>query len=76
MMKFFRAESTNTSFVRLDTKKCEACWKCIAACPKQVIGKIDLPWHKHSRFENPDRCRGCLNCVKICAYGALSAKAD
>jgi 2-oxoglutarate ferredoxin oxidoreductase subunit delta len=70
--RFFRMEHTKTSFIALDTKKCEACWNCISACTNDVIGKIDLPWHKHIRFTNSSACTGCLKCVKACKSGAIS----
>jgi 2-oxoglutarate ferredoxin oxidoreductase subunit delta len=50
----------------LDTRKCQACWKCLAACPNHAIGKIDLPWHKHALIIAPQKCTGCLACIKIC----------
>jgi NAD-dependent dihydropyrimidine dehydrogenase PreA subunit len=62
---------TGTPFITLDTRKCKACWECIINCPNQVIGKIDLPWHKHAKIINPVSCTGCLKCVKVCKQGAL-----
>ncbi|PKP05285.1 MAG: FeS-binding protein [Bacteroidetes bacterium HGW-Bacteroidetes-6] len=69
---FFKREHTNTAFVMLDTKKCEACWKCLDVCTNKVIGRINLPWHKHIRFVNGSACIGCMKCVKICMTGAIS----
>ncbi|HBX52606.1 MAG: hypothetical protein A2W98_14540 [Bacteroidetes bacterium GWF2_33_38] len=69
---FFKREPTNTAFVLLDTKKCEACWKCLDVCTNNVIGRINLPWHKHIRFVNGSSCIGCMKCVKICKTGAIS----
>ena len=69
---FFNRKHTRTPFVQLDTKKCKACWKCIDNCPNRVIGKVDLPWHKHALIVKPDACTGCLNCVSICQYDAYS----
>ncbi len=65
-------QSTRTSYIHLDTGKCKACWKCIENCTNRVINKVDLPWHKHSLIVEPDACTGCLNCIKICQYGAFS----
>lgn len=70
--KIFRRENTRTSHVQLDTGKCKACWKCLEDCPNQVIGKVDLPWHKHALIINPDKCTGCLKCIKACSYHAFS----
>jgi 2-oxoglutarate ferredoxin oxidoreductase subunit delta len=69
---FFKREHTCTSFVLLDTKRCEACWECIKVCSNSVIGRVNLPWHKHIRFVNGSTCTGCMKCVKICATNALS----
>lgn len=69
---FLSRKHTRTSSIQLNTGKCKACWKCIEVCPRQVIGKVDLPWHKHSLIINPDSCCGCLNCIKSCSYGAYS----
>lgn len=69
---FIKREPARTAFVMLDTKKCEACWKCITVCSKNVIGRINLPWHKHVRFVNKTACVGCMKCVTICASNAIS----
>jgi len=70
--EFFSRGHTRTLSVQLNTSKCKACWKCIEACPRQVIGKVDLPWHKHALLINREFCCGCLNCIKSCSYGAYS----
>ena len=69
---FFNSEHTRTPFVQLDTRKCKACWKCLYDCSGNVIGKVDLPWHKHALIIEPNRCTGCLKCLKACQYGAYS----
>lgn len=69
---FFKREHTSTAFVLLDTKRCNACWKCFHVCTHNVIGRINLPWHKHSLFINGGSCVGCMKCVKICKTGAIS----
>jgi uncharacterized Fe-S center protein len=68
--RFFNLERSKTPFIQLNTRKCKACWKCIEDCPKQVINKIDLPWHKHAVIAEPGNCRGCMNCINVCQYGA------
>jgi MinD superfamily P-loop ATPase len=65
-------EHSRTAYIRIDNKKCKACWKCKEVCSKNVIGRINLPWHKHIRIVNGSDCTGCLKCVKVCAYNALS----
>jgi hypothetical protein len=37
-----------------------------------VIGRINLPWNRHSKFVNGNDCTGCLKCVNICKTSALS----
>jgi NAD-dependent dihydropyrimidine dehydrogenase PreA subunit len=70
--RFFKREHTNTAFVKLDTKKCEACWKCVEVCSNNVIGKINLPWHKHILIVNESACIGCMKCAKICKTVAIT----
>jgi polyferredoxin len=36
-----------------------------------VIGRINLPWHKHSLFVKSYECKGCLKCINVCEPGAL-----
>jgi uncharacterized Fe-S center protein len=43
----------HTDFIYLDTGKCRACWECIGSCPNGVIGKVNLPFHKHTRIDRP-----------------------
>jgi Uncharacterized Fe-S center protein len=69
--RFFSRDHTRTLYIQIDTKKCRACWKCIENYPNNVIGKVDLLWHKHARINNEDKCRGCLKCVRVCDSGAL-----
>ncbi len=60
-----------TRFIHLDTKQCEACWQCVAACHRKVITKISILGHRHALLAQPDRCTGCLLCVKSCAVSAI-----
>ena len=69
---FFSSEHTRTPFVQLNTRRCKACWKCLSDCSNMVIGKVDLPWHKHALIVEPGQCTGCLKCLKACQYGAYS----
>ncbi len=62
-----------TKYIRLDTLLCQACWKCVEACPNGVIGKIEFIFHKHSRIDNAERCKGCRECVKVCPQKAITA---
>ena len=69
--KFKKAGQSQNGNIRIDTKKCKACWKCIDICPDNVIGRINMPWHKHAKIINKDKCTGCLKCVKICDSDAV-----
>lgn len=63
-----------TRFVTIDPRRCAACWQCIPACPKQVVGKVQFLFHRHVVLRNAENCIGCMKCVKTCPAGALSAK--
>jgi 2-oxoglutarate ferredoxin oxidoreductase subunit delta len=67
-------DKLRTKFIELDTQKCQACWKCLAGCKNNVIGKVDIIIHKHALIKNPENCTGCLKCVKACEFGAYSKK--
>ena len=70
--RLFGRERVRSSHIQLDTRKCKACWKCLEVCQNEVIGKVDLPWHKHALIIHPDNCTGCLKCSKSCQYHAIS----
>ncbi|MGA2503536.1 MAG: 4Fe-4S dicluster domain-containing protein [Anaerolineales bacterium] len=59
------------NFITMDTRRCEACWDCVEACPKQVLGKIDVIWHRHAIIRNAEACNGCKKCVRACESGAI-----
>ena len=62
---------TENQHIQLYTRNCTACWKCVENCPKKVIGKIYIIFHKHARIDNSKECTGCLKCVKTCEYDAI-----
>jgi 2-oxoglutarate ferredoxin oxidoreductase subunit delta len=66
-----RTNHRQTDFIRFNAHKCKACWNCVNTCP-EILGKIDILWHKHVQIVYPDRCIGCLQCVKACPVGAFS----
>lgn len=70
----FNRNHTLTDYIRLDTRRCIACWKCVNSCPENVMDKVDLPWHKHAIIKNPATCIGCLKCSKLCETGAISSR--
>ena len=61
-----------TDYIQLNTSKCTACFKCIEACSKNVIGKINILIHKHAIIRNGEECVGCGKCLKVCNAGAIS----
>lgn len=62
-----------TAYMAVNTGLCKACWKCIDACPRNVLGKIDFIFHRHVRIVNPGVCTGCRACEKACPEGAIAA---
>ena len=60
-----------TRFVQFDSRKCQACWACVDACARQVIGKVSVLWHKHAALRKGEDCIGCFKCVAACRTGAL-----
>ncbi|MDP4209709.1 MAG: 4Fe-4S binding protein [Bacteroidota bacterium] len=73
-LNFLKHENRTSKYVLFDPGKCRACWICIGNCPHKVIGRVNLPWHKHALIVNGNKCTGCLKCVKVCPYGAFSKK--
>ncbi|MDR3268002.1 MAG: ferredoxin family protein [Tannerella sp.] len=66
-----RLKRIHTAHVWINPRKCVACWKCVDACPKQVIGKVGFLWHKHIVIRNPENCSGCKACLKTCPHGVF-----
>ena len=60
-----------TEFISIDPYDCIACWQCVEACPKDVLGKVDILGHRHIKVKNGDACIGCLKCVRICPKGCI-----
>lgn len=70
-LKFSTLRNVGTPFILLNPHKCEACWKCVEQCPKDVIGKVNLFMHKHAKIKNPQACTGCLKCFNACEFDAI-----
>jgi uncharacterized Fe-S center protein len=70
-LSLFGSKNHHTEFVTLDSHACQACWDCVEACSSKVLGKVNLPWHKHAKIRAEADCTGCLKCIKVCATGAL-----
>ncbi len=71
MLKYPNQSKRKTAFIMLDTKKCKACWKCQEVCTHNVIGRVNMPWHKHALIKAGNNCTGCLKCVDICESNAV-----
>ncbi|WP_183305952.1 4Fe-4S binding protein [Dysgonomonas hofstadii] len=61
----------STKFIKLDTSKCIACWKCIDVCTSQILSKMVVLWHKHIVLKKTESCSGCNKCVKVCQCDAI-----
>lgn len=57
---------TSTAHVAMAPQRCIACWKCIDACPKGIIGKSGRIWHTHVIFKDAASCTGCCTCIRTC----------
>jgi len=69
--KFEKSRRVQCGCIQIDTENCKACWKCIDACPNNVIGRINMPWHKHAKIVNRNNCIFCLKCVNACDFDAV-----
>jgi len=69
---FLNCEHTRTPFIQINTRKCKACWKCLENCPNQIVGKVDLRWHKHTLIVKPGLCIGCFKCMEVCENDVFS----
>ena len=69
-MKFRKI--TPLQFINVNTANCKACWKCLENCPNNVFDKIDFLGHRHIKVTHPENCTGCLKCVKVCTYCAIT----
>lgn len=65
---------TETPYILLNTSRCKACWDCVTVCPQHVLGKVNLPFHKHARIDRTKKCKGCLRCIKACSNHAILTK--
>jgi ferredoxin len=74
-MRLYRStrRHNKTKYIYINTRLCKACWECIESCPNGVIGKVNLPFHKHARIDNAEECKGCLCCVEVCHQQAITA---
>ena len=66
-----RSRRNSTKYVFADTGKCKACWACIDECEHDVLGKINLWFHKHVVIKNAEKCLGCKRCIDVCPNGVF-----
>lgn len=57
-----------TRFVEFDLRRCQACGRCVEACPRQVLGMVAFFRHRHVHVDHADRCRGCRACAAACPH--------
>jgi 2-oxoglutarate ferredoxin oxidoreductase subunit delta len=61
-----------TEYIQLNTANCQACWECVEACPNDVLGKLDVFFHRHVRVVAAENCAGCGACVQACRHEAIT----
>ncbi len=60
-----------TRYIELNTRDCQACWKCVETCPNHVLGKAILLRHRHAHVDDAAACKGCKKCVRACPNEAI-----
>ena len=71
---FMSIRQTSTPFLSFDMARCRACFACVEACPRQVLGQVRLPFHKHVHIDRPDACIGCGRCLTVCPAGVIQRR--
>lgn len=61
-------EGMNSMSIKIDTKKCVGCGKCIKVCPGSLIYKNE---YKKAFIKYPQNCWGCTACLKECRSQAI-----
>lgn len=64
-----------TNYIHIDRARCIGCFQCVDVCPKGVLGKVNLPLHKHVHVDHPDQCVGCFACLSCCPAQAIQKRA-
>lgn len=81
----FGAITVDHGVARVDSSKCHACGKCVAACPRHLIELIPDSATYAVRCSSHDRgaavkkvctagCLGCKLCEKQCEVGAITVE--
>ena len=63
-----------TAHIQVETALCQACGRCVEACPNGVLRLVGFLAHRHVRIGRADLCQGCRKCVRACASGAIKAQ--
>ena len=61
-----------TKYIKLDNRRCQACWKCLESFPNHVLGKAILFKHRHAHVDHAEAYKGCKKCVYSCPNNAIS----
>ncbi|MFZ7101718.1 MAG: 4Fe-4S dicluster domain-containing protein [Peptococcaceae bacterium] len=69
----FSLRPNATGYIKINTRLCEGCGKCIAVCSKGVLRQVGFLFHKHVVVVNPEKCTGCRRCEKVCRRGAIGS---
>jgi 2-oxoglutarate ferredoxin oxidoreductase subunit delta len=69
--EFKQTAKTPNESIKINTKKCDACWKCLDVCQENVFGWINIFFHKHVKIVNHNNCIGCKKCISVCESDAL-----
>ena len=48
--------------IKINTRRCDACGKCVEACPRKILVKID----KRIETRNIYECTLCQDCMDVC----------
>jgi len=68
-----RLRGSTTKYIRADFRRCKACWDCLDECKWDVLGKVDVWFHKHVVIKNAEDCRGCQKCIAVCPNKVFEA---
>jgi len=44
---------------------------CVDECKYDVLGKMDMWFHRHVVVRNAENCRGCKHCITVCPNGVF-----
>ena len=53
----------------LNRDRCKACYLCVDACPKKVLGadnQVNALGYYPVKVDKPEECIGCAMCARVC----------